>query len=95
MFVNIYKKNVRDINDYGSIAKAKVFTLDAEGNKIPDGKGGYKHQLVNIPATDGVTPSEAFALAQQAVKDAITLTNGNITTTEFINYLINYKKPSQ
>ena len=86
--INIVKENPNSMNEYNSFAQAKYYYLDDNGQKIPDNSGGYKHELIDIPATNGMTPSEAYARAKQAVQQAA---QNKVSFEEFKNYLINYK----
>lgn len=63
--VKIYKKNPQDLNDYSSYAKVIYYHLDQNGQPIPG-----KFEEVNIPAAQGRTPSEAYALAETFIKKA-------------------------
>jgi hypothetical protein len=80
--VNVVGRNSKSANDDSSFAQAKFFFLDKNGNPTD------KYQLVNIPATEGRTPSEAYALAKQAVLQA---GRAGITFDQFKQYLYEFK----
>lgn len=92
--VKVFKKNVNNINDPSAFAQAKVFYLDANGQKIkdPNKPGEFKYDLVPIPNTDSGKASEAYLKAYEAVQQAAKNPIKDITTEDFINYIINYKR---
>lgn len=90
--LNVVKKNANDINSNASFVQAKVFYLDAQGNKISDGRGGFKYDLITIPNTEGETPSVAYTKAYQAIWMAGNNNIKNLTTQEFIDYITNAAK---
>lgn len=90
--VRVVKKNVGNLNDYSSYAQAKFYLLDKEGKKIMGPDGTPQYQTVKIPVTEGRTPSEAFALAEAAIKQAAQNPAHKVTFEEFKDYLMNYGK---
>lgn len=66
--INIVKTS-DDLNNYESYAQLKYFMLDETGNKIKDANGNDMAEPINIPATYGSNPSEAFQKAKKAIQD--------------------------
>lgn len=82
IFVNVTRYGTTDINDDSSIAQIKVYKLDNNGQKTG------KYSTIEIPNTQGRTPSESYVLAKEAVQKAAAL---GLKHEDFINYIKNYK----
>jgi hypothetical protein len=100
--VNVVKVQPNNLNDQSSYAQAIFFVLDADGRKIPaNNDKGFEYMPVNIPATQGLTPSDAYQKAKQIVESfgaqsEPLIKNGTIKRedvfTAFKDYLLNYNK---
>ena len=82
IFVNIVDRNSSDLNDNNSYAQAVVYYLDENGNKT------NRVDRITIPATNGLSPSDAYNKAKQVVKLA---SQQGLTHEQFIEELRNYK----
>lgn len=71
-----------DLNDNSTFVQAKVYDLDANGQKTS------RYTTIKIPATEGRIASESFKLAEQAIKQAA---KAGLTHEQFVEYLRNYK----